>query len=63
MDSPIAAVKSAFNLKMIIATLVVIMLLGIIFGALGLTNWLINPYGALVNKFPSLGKLNPSGGG
>jgi hypothetical protein len=59
MDSPITTVKSALNLSFLLKLLAGILLVGLVLGYLGLTNWIINPYGALKAKFPSL--PNPLG--
>lgn len=57
MQDPIAAAKSALSFRYLFMALVAFIALGIIFGALGLWQWLINPWGQLKAKFPALAKF------
>lgn len=65
MESPITTVKSAFNVRLIIQTLVVFLLIAILFSMFGQSQWLFDPWNQLKSKFPSLAKFGsqPAAGG
>jgi len=67
MEDPLKTVKSALNVRLIIQTLVVFLIIAVLAGMFGLWQWFIDPWSQLKIKFPSLAKFGvgsqQSGGG